>query len=116
MDINMPWVTLATGEHVQVPVGHDGLPDWSAVGPLAPADPLLGAREISRAEFVARLTLPELAALSAAAQSSPAIAALVLRVQTSDTIRLDHPDTIAGLDLLVADGVLAAHRPAEIRA
>lgn len=114
--INMPWVTLATGEHVQVPAGAGGVPDLSAVGPMAQTQQIQEMRTISRGDFVARLTLPELAALAAAQQGSPAIAALVLRVQTADVIRLDHPDTVAGLDALVAAGVLAAHRPAEIRA
>jgi len=114
--VGMPWVTLATGEHVQVPAGANGDPDLSTVGPLAQTQPLPDSRTISRGDFVARLTLPELAALAAAQQGSPAIAALVLRVQTAEVIRLDHPDTIAGLDALVAAGVLASGRPAEIRA
>ena len=114
--VGMPWVTLATGEHVQVPAGANGDPDLSTVGPLAQTQPLPDSRTISRGDFVARLTLPELAALAAAQQASPALAALVLRVQTSDVIRLDHPDTIAGLDALVAAGVLASGRPPEIRA
>ena len=113
---SMPWVTLVDGSTVQVPAGTDGAPDWSAVGPLAPSQPVPDSRTISRGDFVARLTLPELAALAAAQQASPALAALVLRVQTAEVIRLDHPDTIAGLDALVAAGVLAPGRPAEIRA
>lgn len=116
MDINMPWVHLADGTIVQVPAGANGDPDLSTVGPLAQTQPLPDSRTISRGDFVARLTLPELAALAAAQQGSPAIAALVLRVQTAEVIRLDHPDTIAGLDALVAAGVLASGRPAEIRA
>lgn len=114
--VGMPWVTLASGEHVQVPAGQNGAPDMSAVGPLAQTQQMPDMRTISRGDFVARLTLPELAALAAAQQGSPAIAALVLRVQTAEVIRLDHPDTIAGLDALVAAGVLASGRPAEIRA
>lgn len=113
---SMPWVTLADGSTVQVPAGQDGTPDWDAVGPRAPSQPMPESRTISRGDFVARLTLPELAALAAAQQASPAIAALVLRVQTAEVIRLDHPDTIAGLDALVAAGVLAPGRPTEIRA
>ena len=116
MDINMPWVHLADGTIVQVPAGQNGAPDMSAVGPLAQTQQMPDMRTISRGDFVARLTLPELAALAAAQQGSPAIAALVLRVQTADVIRLDHPDTVAGLDALVAAGVLASGRPAEIRA
>lgn len=116
MVISMPWIHLADGSCVQVPLGQDGTPDWDAVGPLASSPPPPDSRTISRGDFVARLTLPELAALAAAQQGSPAIAALVLRVQTADVIRLDHPDTIAGLDALVSAGVLASGRPAEIRA
>lgn len=117
MATQMPWVTRADGQRVQVPVGPDGLPDWAAVGPLAPPEPAAAGRTLPRDAFVGRLGLAHLAQIVAAAQSDPALGALIVRVQTAgELIDLDAPDVVAGLALLVARGILTAAEAAEVRA
>lgn len=116
MDINMPWVTLADGSVVQVPIGADGHPDWSAIGPMAPPPPPPESRELSVLDFRRRFTLTEKAAIYTAAETNPLLRAWLDDLAVATSAHLDHPDVIEALDALAQLGILTAERAEAIRA
>lgn len=113
----MPYVTLADGSTVQVPVGVDGLPDWAAVGPLAPPPaPPPESRELSVLDFRRRFTLAEKAAIYTAAETNPLLRAWLDDLAVATSVHLDHSDVIEALDALVQIGILTAESAEAIRA
>lgn len=95
--INGETIQVYTGEHIPV---------------------ISSLRTIPAHEFRDRFTTQELAAMKAAELAGDVTAGLLLlNVQTADEgIPLDSQKVIDGLAYWVSIGVLAANRPAEIRA
>lgn len=69
---------------------------------------------ITRLAFRRRFTLPERIAIESAAQSSAAVRVLVGDMAAAEAIRLNDPDTIAGIGMLESEGLIAAGRADEI--
>ena len=104
------------GVRMGVPVGsalavavRSNLPETPYV---ATPEPL----EIKTKEFLDRLTNTELIAILAARKDSPELDLLVTSLLSATHVGLDNPETIAGLDTLVAAGLLTAARVSEILA
>ena len=115
--INMPWVTLATGEHVQVPAGAGGVPDLSAVGPMAPPPaPPASARHIPLREFRARISPAGKSTIYAAAETTPLVRAWLDDLAAADPVNLDDPMLVYALDWLVAHAGLSPEDAAAARA
>lgn len=76
----------------------------------APKQPLLPF------EFKNRFTLEEHAALIAASASDAVLAAFLDRVNTAPVIRLDDAQTIAGVQYIVAKGLVSSARGGEVLA
>ena len=73
---------------------------------------------VSASNFRDRFTVQELAAILTSANAGDVqLQILLLKVQTAvgRGIDLDDPEVIGALDYLVAEGILQASRPAEIR-
>ena len=81
--------------------------------PVEPPSPP-AASVLTVQEFRDRFTLPELAAI--ATSTDAGVRVLVLKVTTRTDVPLDNADVIAGLDLLVARGLLTPARKAAILA
>lgn len=80
-------------------------PGWSP----APAD-----QRIAPLAFLRRFTAAERATIRAAAAASPELADWVDQSRTAREIELGHPQTLAGLDALVAAGLISQARRAAI--
>ncbi|HMV53650.1 MAG TPA: hypothetical protein PKC15_07950 [Rhodocyclaceae bacterium] len=115
MDLSMPWVTLADGSTVQVPVGHDGHPNWSAVGPLAAAVQST-TRTLSLIDFRRRFGDSARTRVYTAVQSSPLLRAWLDDIAAPPEVDLDDDRLVSALADLVASGVLTAEEVAAIRA
>lgn len=94
--------------------------DWNAVSRSWVPKPNPTRTLISRKDFLDQFTEAELSAAMQLRRSSDlavygAIEVFVLYVKVSTAIDLNDPKLIAGLDFLVAVGVLASTRPAQIR-
>lgn len=83
---------------------------WTAAA--SPASP----RVIAPLEFLLRFTGAERTAVRAAATVSPELADWIDQARFAREIDLDAPTTAAGLDALVAAGLLTADRRAAVRA
>jgi hypothetical protein len=81
---------------------------------LAEAADVSPRQSISREEFFGRFTVEEVAAVYAAAQTTPLVMAYVKRMEMNPTIHRDNPDVQAGLPLLEAAQLIAPGRAAEI--
>ncbi|MCX8003357.1 MAG: hypothetical protein N2688_00115 [Burkholderiaceae bacterium] len=81
----------------------------------AAADPA-SPRVIAPLEFLLRFTFAERAAIRAAAAVSPELADWIDRARFAREIDLDSPLTAAGLDALVAAGLLTVERKAAVLA
>lgn len=99
--------------------------DLARLGDLPSASPAYAGlgfvpvtRAISALAFKQRLTAEERIAIRSAAASDPVIADFLdlLGTPGSGMIELDHPDTVAGVDYLVAHDLLTEDRAAAIRA
>lgn len=109
MDINMPWVTLADGNTVQVPIGTDGQPDWSAIGPMAPPPaPPASVRHIPLRDFRARISPAGKSAIYAAAETSPLVRAWLDDLAAADPVNLDDPMLVDALGWLVEHAGLSS--------
>ena len=73
-------------------------------------------RIIPPLEFLQRFTAAERAAIRAAATASPELADWIDQARFAREIELDAPTTAAGLDALVAAGLLTAERRAVVLA
>lgn len=82
--------------------------------PSMPTAPEPATRYISAAEYRARFTDAELAAIVSSTDAG--VKLLILKVSTppSEGIDLSNPAVIQGLNYLVSKGILAAERPAQI--
>lgn len=69
---------------------------------------------LSKREFLKRLTPAEYAGIKAAAASNSTVDFYWQLFMTSENIVLTHPDTVSGVNLLVAGGLLTADRAVEI--
>lgn len=78
----------------------------------APAAP---ERTVTRGEFVARFTLPEIGAIYQAAAGNALLLAFTKRLEMAEAVHLDNDDTLAGLTLLESAGLIASGRAAQIR-
>lgn len=116
--MEMPWVKLAGGQLVQVPVGPDGMPDWAAVaGQLAPpASAPIDARHIPLREFRARISPEGKSAIYAAAETTPLVRAWLDDLAAADPVNLDDPMLVYALDWLVAHAGLSPEDAAAVRA
>jgi hypothetical protein len=85
--------------------------DGNAFVPAPPA-----RRIIPPLEFLQRFTAAERAAIRAAAAASPDLADWIDQARFAREIELDGPATAAGLDALVAAGLLTAERRAAVLA
>jgi hypothetical protein len=83
---------------------------WTAAA--NPASP----RVIAPLEFLLRFTASERAAIRAGAAASPELADWIDQARFAREIELDAPTTAAGLDALVAAGLLTAERRAAVLA
>lgn len=83
-------------------------------GAFVPAPP--ARRIIPPLEFLQRFTAAERAAIRAAATASPELADWIDQARFAREIELDAPTTAAGLDALVAGGLLTAERRAAVLA
>jgi hypothetical protein len=81
---------------------------WTAAA--NPASP----RVIAPLEFLLRFTAGERTAIRAAAAASPELADWIDQARFAREIELDAPTTAAGLDALVAAGLLTAERRAAV--
>lgn len=61
---------------------------------------------LTRAAFVERFSIAEIGRIYAAAPSSPLLLAFTKKLEFNDTIHLNNPDTIAGVNLLEQFGLL----------
>jgi hypothetical protein len=69
---------------------------------------------VTRAEFLALFTSPELLNIATAAQTTPSINVWLIKAQAANQIDLAAARTKAGLDALVAAGILTSARETEI--
>lgn len=105
-----------------VPEGFVECPEWVGIGmridapePAGFTSEALPRQAIPVDQFRDRFTPEEMDAVLALAYDGDAMARrLLLKVQTSREIDLDSPETIGGLDYLIAKGVLADARKEEI--
>jgi hypothetical protein len=124
------------GDVVRETVPRDGGPDhvveyiWTPQAPAPPPEP--EPRRIKKIDFERLYTTSETVAFNVARRqvaslviadyADPAKAALVgfeiflRRYDMLDTIELDHPDTVQGMQLAVALGIVTPARAAEILA
>lgn len=69
---------------------------------------------VAREDFFARFTNKEISKIYRASNTNDDVLAFVKRLEMQPTLRLNHPDVTAGLQLLEAGGLLAVGRAAEI--
>ena len=80
----------------------------------APAPPADWGRQVDAREFLLRFTREERKAIRIMAESDADVADWLDLAQVPVPIRLKHPITLAGLDALVAKGILSAERKSQI--
>jgi hypothetical protein len=110
-------LTAAQAEQVQPGWLYDGAAFTPLDAPTQPAAP----RTCAPQEFRLRFTAEERGALTLAAWKGLEAGDPLLRVFLDDIsarpeVDLDHPDTLAGMQLIVSAGVIRAERAAEILA
>lgn len=106
-------VAIYPDDTVILPAGGVGLSSDSPVGPGWLLDPPTPPAEVSipsSLEFLSRFTMAELAAVHSASLTNPLLAIFLTRATAAQTIDPDHPDTVAGLSLLVGLGLLTEAR------
>lgn len=69
---------------------------------------------LTKLKFIKRFTAAEYAAIKAAAAANPTLDYYWQMLMLAEEVRLDDPDTIAGVTTLEQVGLLAAGRAAEI--
>ncbi len=91
---------------------------WLAAGNTPePADPVpVPLRVVTPREFRLRFTAQEQAAIMAAAMQDVDVLAWRLAAAEAQEVDLDHPDTVAGVQFLVARGLITASRAGELLA
>lgn len=65
-------------------------------------------------DFLSRFTQAELEGIATAARSNATVAVWMQRASAASTIHADHADTIAGMQAMVAAGLITAARSAQI--
>lgn len=90
---------------------------WVSAGNVPdPAPSLPPTTIVTRAAFLALFTSAEMLAIASAAQTTPAINVWLITAQAHDVINLNDALTKAGLDAMVAAGILSAPRETAILA
>ncbi len=103
------WTFLDVTDRPDNPqVGHSYDPATDTFTP-PPAPPDYG-RTVSPREFLQLFTSTERKAIRNAAKTDDDVADWLALAQVPEPIRLQHPQTLAGLDFLVAKGLLTAAR------
>lgn len=69
---------------------------------------------VSSLEFLKRFTQVERVAIRGAAKSDPALEDFLDLIDKANEIRLNDPDTIAGVQYVVSQGLLSAGRASEV--
>lgn len=102
------WTFLDVTNRPEAQVGHayDPVTDTFTPPPLPPDY----GRTVSPREFLRLFTPQERIAFRNAAKTDDLVADFAALAQVPEPIRLKHPDTVAGLGLLVAKGLLTAAR------
>lgn len=65
-------------------------------------------------DFMRRFSLPEEAGIRQAAKTDPMVEVLLARLLTVRRVVLDHPETVGGIQYLVARGLLSQTRASEV--
>lgn len=95
------------------PSGHVVLENPPAVVVAAPS-----GRMITRYQFLNRFTMTELAAILAAAKTDTIVEAIMKKLEAVKDyeVDLDDPQTIGGVDTLIAKGLISPSRRTDILA
>lgn len=92
------------------------LTTWRGSGWVVAEAPSPAARWIHKLLFMQRLTLNERAAIRGARAADPVVDDFLYLLEQSEQVNLEDATVSAGLGYLVAEGLLASGRPAEILA
>lgn len=112
-----PAIVVQDGENVRV---KSPVESWAecldfADNPPQPAPSVQAPKiEHTKLEFLARFTDEEKISLKALEDTDPTVALFWEEYRTADSIRLDDPRTIRGLEYLAAQGYIPAERKAAI--
>lgn len=106
------WVFLDVTDRPDAQVGYSYDPVSDTFTP-PPAPPDYG-RTVDAREFMLLFTAQERKAIRVAAKTDEDVADWLSLAQVPTPIRLKHPTTVAGLDALVAKGLLTSLRKAAI--
>lgn len=99
-----------------VPLGDDApTGEWDAAQKVFVPLPVEKAA-LEPIDLLRRFTFGEEVAIRTAAKSDVGIEVFLARLAAAKIVRLDHPDTIGGLQYLVAKGLISAERAAEVLA
>jgi hypothetical protein len=72
------------------------------------------ARPMSKLDFLRRLTFAERVAIEAAADTDPEVRAIKQTFMIAESIKTDDPETVMGVNLYVAKGLIDSTRVNEI--
>lgn len=84
--------------------------------PAASASPAAQGRIITRYKFLNRFTMAELAAILSAAKTDSIVEAIMKKLEAVKDyeVDLDDPQTVGGIDTLIAKGHIQANRKTAI--
>ncbi len=71
---------------------------------------------LTRLDYMRRFTLAEEAGIRVAARTDPMIEVILGRLSAAEYVDVTDPETMAGVDYLVSQGLLTAERKAEVLA
>lgn len=78
----------------------------------APANPAKG--QLSTYEFFSRFSMTEIMAFNSLLATDPVVKVFYQKLELSNAVFLDNPDTVAGLGYLVSMGIITENRKNEI--
>lgn len=105
-----PWIEMTDAElsaHIATYAAQKEI--WNAAQAVA-------VQSWSAKEFLDRFTMQELAAFEVAQRTDPILAVMLRKLSASTEVHADNAELLAGLDYVVAAGLLTAERKAAILA